>query len=125
MIDGLHAFLFPFGPELRIIHSQQLIAGVLEGSGKSGGQGGEIADDRGAVAASAVYHILADNHAQTVAVVIPSGAFHLNMLAQHVKAKIFHDSNVIKKRILGRGGVKAVRPVALIQHPHEKVRLVV
>lgn len=46
VVDGLHAFLFPFGPELRIIHSQQLIAGVLEGSGKFGGQGGEIADDR-------------------------------------------------------------------------------
>ena len=47
------------------------------------------------------------------------------MLAQHVKAHLLGGLNVKDERLIRRGGVHAVGPVALIQDTHEETGLVI
>ena len=77
------------------------------------------------VAAAAVYHVLTDDHAQTVAVIVPPCTFYLNVLAQHIKAQFFHRPDIIKECLVGGGSIESVRPVSLVQNSHEKIGLVI
>ena len=88
----------------------------MRGQGRT--QGGQIADHGHVVFAAPVYHVLADDHAKAVAMIVPACAFHFDMLAQHVKAHFFHGPDVIQQGFVGRSGIESVRPVALVQYPH-------
>ena len=72
---------------------------------------------------SVVDHVLKDNHAQSVAIIIELLGFHLDVLSQCVKAQGFHGEDVffIADRICG--SEKTVAPISLIQKPMEKIRL--
>ena len=95
--------------------------GILQVGGKTGEERWQVADHRHMVGAAAVNHVLAYDHAKAVAVVIPPGAFYFDMLAQHIKAHLFHDSDVINKSLIRGSSVEPIRPVALIQHAHQKI----
>ena len=78
-----------------------------------------------AVASAAVGHILPDQHAQPVAVVIPAQRLQLDVLAQHIEAHPLHRLDVVDHGLIGGRCEHAVRPVALIQHAGMEVRRVV
>ncbi len=93
--------------------------------GKPGEKGGQVADNRHMVAASPIYHVLAYDHAQAVAMIVPSCTFYLDVLAQHLKAQGLHGGDVIDQGFIRGRGVEAVRPVALVQDAHKEKGLVV
>ena len=47
------------------------------------------------------------------------------MFAHHIEAQFLHAAYIKNKRIVGRGGVKPVRPVSLIQHAMKEIGLMV
>ena len=77
------------------------------------------------VLAAAVYHILPYEHSQPVAVIIPSERLYLYMLSEHIEAHILHDLYIGNHGFVRGRGIKAVRPVTLIQHAVVKIRLIV
>ncbi len=99
--------------------------GILNMFGQGREHGGQVADHRHVILAAAVDHILTDNHTQPVTVIIPAGTFHLDVLAQHIKAQFFHGTDVIEQGFVGRGSVQSVRPVTLIQNTHQEIRLMI
>ena len=56
---------------------------------------------------------------------IKAQILHLSVFAQHIKAGLFCQSNVKYKGFVGGSSHKPVRPVALIQDPIQKKRLMV
>ena len=82
-------------------------------------------DDKGTVVPAAAGHILPDQHAEPVTVVIPAQGLHLDVLAQHVEAAVFGRLNVKDQGLVRRRGVEPVRPVALIQQAVVEIGLAV
>jgi len=84
-------------------------------------------DQRDAVliGAAAVGHVLHDQDAQPVAVVVPAPAFHLDVLAQHVEAERADRAQLIFHRLIAGIGHQPVHAVALVQQPAQKQRLAV
>ena len=70
-------------------------------------------------------HVLPDEEAQLVAVVIPAGRLDLHVLADHVEAELLGHFEVVLQRLVGRRGVESVGPEALIERAILKQRLVV
>ena len=77
------------------------------------------------IAAAAVYHILPHEHSEPVAVIVPAQRLDLYVLAQHIKAHVLGGLNVKNERLIRRGGVHAVGPVALIEQTVVEIRLAV
>ena len=77
------------------------------------------------IGGTAVYHILPDEHAQLVAVVVKTLGLDFGVFAQHVEAELLHPRNIGDQRFIRRCGVEAFRPVALIQHTRLKIRFIV
>ena len=75
----------------------------------------------GTICATSRNTILPNQHAESVAVIIPALAFNLDMFTQRIKTGRFHSLYVIYQRIIGRCGHQSVRPVALIQHAAHKI----
>src|SRR5690606_10228277 len=50
-------------------------------------------------------HILPNEHALPVAVVIPAGRLHLDVLADHIEAHFLGLLNIKKKRLVGGRGI--------------------
>ena len=73
----------------------------------------------------AVGHILPDNHAETVAGVIPACRLHLNVLADHIAADLFGVFDVEQHRRFAGGGVEPLGEVALIERTILKDGLIV
>ena len=71
--------------------------------------------------ASAVHHILPDDHAQTVAVIIPSGRLDFQVLPDCIKGELLHLGNIEDHRFVRRRCHEAFRPVALIQNAVEEI----
>ena len=76
----------------------------------------------GTIRATSRNTILPNQHANTIAVVIPALTFNLDMLSQRIETSRFHGLYVIYQRIIGRRGQQSVRPIALIQHAAHKIR---
>ena len=72
-----------------------------------------------------VDHVLKDDHAEPVAVVIEPVRLDLDMLAQRVEAERFHGKDVLLKPFGRRGRIQSVAPVTLIQKSVEDIRLAV
>jgi len=70
-------------------------------------------------------HILPYDHSQTIAVVIPSQGFDLDMLPEHVESQTFCEANIIDKSLIAGSSHQPVGPVALIQDPVEKIGFVI
>jgi len=77
------------------------------------------------IAAAAVYHILPHEHSEPVAVIVPAQRLDLYVLAQHIKAHVLGGLNVKNERLIRRGGVHAVGPVALIEQTVVEIRLAI
>ncbi|MNW10205.1 hypothetical protein D3C71_2073720 [compost metagenome] len=67
-------------------------------------------------APSAIDHILPDNHAEPIAMIIPSCRFNLDMLPYHVEAKLLGDFDIVGESLISRCGVQTVRPISLIKN---------
>ena len=81
---------------------------------------GQVGDEPQLVGAAAVHHVLPDHKAQPVAVVIPALRLDFCVLAQQVEAQRFHLAQLPLHRRIGRRGIQALRPVALIQQAVEQ-----
>lgn len=88
-------------------------------------QSRQIGDEPVFIGGTAVYHILPDEHAQLVAVVVKTLGLDFGVFAQHVEAELLHPRNIGDQRFIRRCGVEAFRPVALIQHTRLKIRFIV
>ena len=117
--EGIPPFFLPPGKKTAGSFS------VRHGDGKGVQQRGKIGDEPASVSRASAHHILPDQHAEPVAVIVPPLGLHLHMLAQHVEAKLLHCGDVKDKGLVAGRGVQAVRPVALIQHPGLKAGAVV
>ena len=80
-------------------------------------------DGQQIVLSAAGGHILPDQHAQPVAVIIPAHRLNFDVLAQHIEAQPLHERNIIDQRLVRRRGIQSVRPVALIEHAMVEIRL--
>ena len=89
------------------------------------GHGGKIAYKRHGIGSASVHHILADDHAKAVTVVIPAGHFYLDMLAEHVVAKGFQCLDIIDQCFIRGSSIQTFWPVALIQCTHQETGCVV
>ena len=72
--------------------------------------------------ASAVHHVLPDDHPDPVAVVVPAGGLYFDMLAEHVEAQLLHLFDVEDERFVSRRRHQGLRPVALVEDPVEEIR---
>ena len=68
-------------------------------------------------------HILPHGNAQAVTVVVPAGRLNLDVLADHIVAEVFGLDYVIFEGLVRGGGIKAVRPPALVQRAKLEIRL--
>ena len=86
------------------------------------------ARDVGVVAADvavAARHVLPDQEAELVAMVVPAVGLHLHVLPGHVEAELLRHLDVVPQRLVGRGGVDAVGPKALVEGAELEEELVV
>ena len=67
------------------------------------------------IGAAAVYHILPDEDAQTVAIVVVEHGLDFGVLAEHVEAELFHGGELVKKRLCRGRGINALLPISLIE----------
>ena len=125
MADGFHTFFFPLFSCPLVLPGEESVVGVFQVGSKGRKEGGKVTDDGHVVAASPIDHVLTDDHSQPVAMIIPSFIFRFDVFTQHIVAQGFHDSNVINQSFIGRGSVKAVRPVPLIQCAHQETGVMV
>ena len=72
---------------------------------------------------SVVDHVLKDNHAQSVAIIIELLGFHLDVLSQSIESQRLHGEDVFFVADGICGSEKTVAPIALIKKSVEKVRL--
>ena len=100
---------------------EAFVAFILHMDAKIGQRHGDAVAGIGCAAG----HILPHQHAQPVAVIVPARGFCLDVLAQHVEAERLGALDVRAQRLVGGGGVQAVRPIALIEQPALKIRLAV
>ena len=98
---------------------------ILRVGGHVGEQCGHIAYPGHMIGRAATDHILPYDHSQTIAVVIPSQGFDLDMLPEHVEAQPFCEADIIDKSLIAGSSHQPVGPVALIQDPMEKIRSVI
>ena len=88
-------------------------------------QSRQIGDEPVLIGGTAVYHVLPDEHAQLVAVVVKTLGLDFCVLAQHVEAELLHPRNIGGQRFVRRCGVETFRPVALIQYARLDIRFIV
>ncbi len=93
--------------------------------GYMGKQGGQITDQGHMVGTAAADHILPDDHAQPVTVIIPAQGLQLDVLTQHIKAHFLCQPDIPDKGLVAGGGHQAVGPVALIQKAMKKIGSVI
>lgn len=65
--------------------------------------------------AVAARHILPYNHSQLVAIGIPTGRLHFDVLADHIETEILRLLNVIQQGLVRRSRVQAVGPPTLVE----------
>ena len=73
----------------------------------------------------AIRHVLPHHQAHAVAVVIPAGRLHLDMLSGRVETQALGHFDVICQGLVGRRGVQPVRPPALVQRTKHELRLAI
>ena len=74
---------------------------------------------------AAAGHVLPDEQAELVAVVVIAGRLDLDVLAEHVEAELLEHFEVVLHRLVGRRREQPVRPPALIERADLEERLVV
>ena len=71
---------------------------------------------------AAVYHVLPDEHAEAVAVIIPAQRLDLDVLAEHIEAHVLHELDIENHGVVARRSVESVREVPLIEHAVLEIR---
>ena len=71
---------------------------------------------------AAVYHVLPDEHADAVAVIIPAHRLDLDVLAEHVEAHVLHELDIEHHRVVARRGVEPVGEVPLVKNAVLEIR---
>ena len=74
------------------------------------------------VCSAAVYHVLPDEHAEAVAVIIPAQGLNFDVLAEHVEAHVLHELDIENHGVVARRSVESVREVPLIEHAVLEIR---
>ena len=70
-------------------------------------------------------HVLENDHAQFIALVIELFRLYLDMLTKGVKAQPLHGKNIVSIALWHGRCENAVRPIALIQQPVEEIGLAI
>ena len=70
-----------------------------------------------------IHHILPDDHAQFVTLVIEFFHLHLNVFPEGIESQLFHGQDIIHVAFRSRRCQKAFRPVTLVQQSVEEIRL--
>ena len=81
---------------------------------------GQVGHEPELVGPAAVHHVLPDDEAQLIAVVIPALRLDLGVLAQKVEAQLFYGLQFPYHCPIAGRGVQALGPVALIQQAVEQ-----
>ena len=84
---------------------------------------GQVGHEPELVGLAAVHHVLPDDEAQLIAMVVPALGFDLRVLAQEVEAQLLHGLQFVDHRRVGGRSVEAFRPVALVQQAVQQNRL--
>ena len=109
---GFHSFEEHFAG--RCVPMKPAVVQLLDADGGQGCVTQEIV-------VAVVDHILKDDHAQLVTLIIKFLRLDFDMLAQRIEAEFFHSKDVVSIALRFCGGEDAVGPVALIQKPMEKI----
>ena len=72
-----------------------------------------------------VRHVLPYQHSETVTMPVPACRLNLHMLSDHVESHILCHLDVKEKGLIGRSGIKSVRPPSLVKCTELEYRLVV
>ena len=99
---------------------QIFVAPLLVRQG-NGGQNG-IPD---VAVVAVVDHVLEDDHAQLVALVVEFVGLNLDVLAEHIEAQRLHGENIVGKTLGAGRRQQTVGPVTLVQQTVEEVRFAV
>ena len=76
---------------------------------------GQVGHEPELVGPAAVHHVLPDDEAQLIAVVIPPLRLDLRVFAQQIEAQFLDGLQFMHHRRVGRRGIQALRPVALVE----------
>ena len=125
LIDELHGFFLPLSAGFFGSPGKEPVEIVTHPGSHRRKKVWQIADQGQKRFSTSVDHILPDDHAQAVTVIIPAHGFHLYVLADHIKAQLLHGTDIENQGLVRGRCVKAFRPVALIQYAIEKVGLIV
>ena len=99
--DQLRQFACEVLAALRVRTGEKAVMTVLEMNAGDERRG----DGQQIVLSAAGGHVLPDQHAQPVAVIIPAHGLDLDMLAQHVEAQTLHQFDIIDQRVVRRCGI--------------------
>ena len=74
---------------------------------------------------AAAHHVLPDDHAKAVTVIVPAHRLNFDVLAQHVEAQVLHGLDVPDHGLVAGRGIEAVGPVALVKKAMLEIGLIV
>ena len=103
VINHIGQLFFPFVTGIFILSCKKMVSLIRDVACQRRAYRGQIVDKRHPVLTAAVNHILADDHAKAVTVVIPPCRFYLQVLTHHIEAQLFHGCDIIKQCFIGGG----------------------
>ena len=121
----IQTFLFPGASSVFLRPGEQAVVVIPGVYSNMGEQGGHVTHQGQVIGGAATDHVLPDNHAQAVTMVIPAQGFYLNVFPQHVETKTFGQPDVEQEGLIAGGGHQAIWPIALVQQTMEEVWTVV
>ena len=124
VVDRLHGLALELGPSGGVAAAEQPVRG-LRVVFEHDVQEGEDGDHQRVVFPAAVDHVLPDQDAHLVAVIVPAQRFDLDVLPNHREAHVFEELDVVDHGFVGRRGQKPVRVVTLVEDAVVEIGLIV
>ena len=118
--NSIPAFLLETVPVCLILPGKQRIIVITDLIAQGLGNGRKVAYKGHGIRAAPINHVLTDDHAKTVTVIIPACHFYLDMFTQHVISQRLHYLDIIDQCFIGGSCIQTLRPVALIQSAHQE-----
>ena len=122
MVYRLKRCLFVLSAAFLIVNAEPFVMAVRNASDKHIRQ---HADEEHINLLCAAYHVLPNDHAQLIAMVIPASRFDFYMLSEHVEAEILHLFDIKNHRFIAGRSHSAVRPIALVEKSCLEIRFVI
>ena len=124
VVDGLHGLALELGPARGVAPAEQLVGG-LRVVFEHDVQEGEDRDHQRVVFPAAVDHVLPDQDAHLVAVIVPAQRLDLDVLAHHREAHVLEELDVLDHGFVGRRREKPVRVISLVEDAVVEVGFIV